>query len=292
MASSIPDQVRTVDPFASYNSDIVNRLTRMVTRVTDGQGLLNSPNDLQVSIDSTSPEDQVVVSTGMIFKDDMLINITSEHTVNFLDPNHYVSFDGGFNMAGYYYIVTEYIFQKSRPAPDLDIKIIKPNQRLTTFALSSALTFIKCVQIIFNGSTFEISALYDYDPEYPNVKREFTRWYLSAEVSLPTFNQARDQGRLVYVISTNEIWLGTDTEWVAFGGRKVTATLNSWTLSGGSYYADVDISSINSNFASVTVQDSGDGTIIQPEEIDFTSVTNVRIWMPVNTYTLRVTVIG
>jgi hypothetical protein len=44
--SSVPTQIRTVDPFASYNSDVVNRLTRMVTRLTDGSGVLNSPNDL------------------------------------------------------------------------------------------------------------------------------------------------------------------------------------------------------------------------------------------------------
>jgi hypothetical protein len=96
---------------------------------------------------------------------------------------------------------------------------------------------------------------------------------------------------MAYITTDQTIWIGTDTQWVQFGGMKITATLNSWTLSG-SYYADIDITPINSNFASVTLQDSADGTIITPEEIDFTNTTNIRIWMPVNTLTLRATVIG
>ena len=289
--SSVPTQIRTVDPFASYNSDIVNRFTRMVTRLTDGSGVLNGPNDLQVYADATSTT-KVTVMPGMIFKDDMLIHITAEHSVDFEDSDNYISFGGGFNEAGYYYICLEYTFVKSRPAPEAEIKIIKPSQRVTTFQPSSSLVFIKCVEVIFNGYTFEVDALYDYDPDDLTVKREFSKWYLSTEVFLPTFDKDRDQGRLVYEISTNEVWLGTATGWVQFGAVKITATLASWTLSAGSYYADIDISSVSTNFASVTVQDSSDGTIIIPEEIDFTSANNIRIWMPINTLTLRVTVFG
>jgi hypothetical protein len=289
--SSVPTQIRTVDPFASYNSNIVNRLTRMVTRLTDGSGVLNSPNDLQVYADATSTT-EVVVQPGIIFKDDMLIHVTQEHTVNFEDSDDYVSFGAGFNEAGYYYICVEYTFVKSRPAPEAEIKIIKPSQRATTFQLSSSLVFIKCVDVIFNGATFEVSTLYDYDPDDVTVKREFTKWYLSTEVFLPTFNRDRDEGRLVYITTDQTVWLGTDTQWVQFGAMKVTATLNSWTLSSGDYYADINISPINSNFASVTLQNSADGTIIIPDEIDFTSSVNIRVWMPINTLTLRATVIG
>jgi|WetSurSiteA1Bulk_404760.scaffolds.fasta_scaffold00793_8 hypothetical protein len=289
--SSVPTQIRTVDPFASYNSDIVNRLTRMVTRLTDGSGVLNSPNDLQVYADATSTT-KVEVQPGIVFKDDMLIHITQEHTVDFEDSDNYVSFGGGFNEAGYYYICVEYTFVKSRPAPEAEIKIIKPSQRVTTFQPSSSLVFIKCVDVIFNGLTFEVSTLYDYDPDDVTVKREFTKWYLSGEVFLPTFDRDRDEGRLVYVTTDQTMWLGTDTQWVQFGALKITALLNSWTISGGSYYADINIAPINSNYASVTLQDSSDGTITIPEEIDFTSTTNIRIWMPVNTVNLRATVIG
>lgn len=291
--SSVPTQIRTVDPFASYNSDIVNRLTRMVTRLTDGSGVLNSPNDLQVYADATSTT-KVTVMPGIVFKDDMLIHVTQQHIVNFEDSDDYVSFGAGFNEAGYYYICVEYSFVKSRPAPEAEIKIIKPSQRATTFQLSSSLVFIKCVNVIFNGLSFEVSTLYDYDPEDVTVKREFSKWYLSTEVFLPTFDRDRDEGRLVYITTDQTIWLGTDTQWVQFGAMKITATLSSWTLAAAGYYADVNIAPINSLNASVTAMEvSGGGRyVVVPQAVEFTSATNLRIWMPVNTVTLYITVIG
>jgi hypothetical protein len=299
MASTTPDQVRTVDPFASYNSNVVNKLTRMVTRITDGEGILNSPNDLQVVSDSTSTT-ELVVKPGIIFKDDMLIFITTEHTVDFDDITHYLGAPGIFSSigAGYYHVVAVYTFVKSRPAPELTIKILTPAQRdpldppNNVYLTSTNITFLKCVEVTFDGANYVISNLYDYDPDDPlERKREFSKWYLSTEVFVPTFDQYRDQGRLIYVTTTGQVWLGTDTQWVAFGVGKITATLNSWTLSSGHYYADIDISGINSSFANVTLQDDATGEIILPEDIIFSSG-NVRVWMPVNTLTLLATIIG
>ena len=36
MASNIPEQTRVVDPFASFNSDTVNQLTKMITQGDNG----------------------------------------------------------------------------------------------------------------------------------------------------------------------------------------------------------------------------------------------------------------
>ena len=44
--------------------------------------------------------------------------------------------------------------------------------------------------------------------------------------------------------------------------------------------------------AVVAVRDTADDRIIEAEELEFTSTTNLRVWMPVNTLTLRVTVVG
>ena len=75
MASSIPEQTRAVDPYASYNSNVVNQLTGIVTR---GSDVLDYYNSLQViPADGTSVLDHVQVLPGIIYKDDMLINITS-----------------------------------------------------------------------------------------------------------------------------------------------------------------------------------------------------------------------
>ena len=35
MGNPIPVQVRSVDPYASYNSDVVNRLTRIISNGND-----------------------------------------------------------------------------------------------------------------------------------------------------------------------------------------------------------------------------------------------------------------
>ena len=78
--SQYPTQTRAVDPFASYNSDVVNKLTRMVT---NGEDLLFSPKGMDVIADSTSPNDYVNVTVGSCFKDDIWIQITAEHQVDF-----------------------------------------------------------------------------------------------------------------------------------------------------------------------------------------------------------------
>ena len=93
MASSIPSQIRAVDPFASFNSNTVNKLTEMITRGSNG---LTDYNALQVTSDSTAPLTQCVVSTGTIYKDDVMIDMTDPHVVDFTDSSHYVSFGTGF----------------------------------------------------------------------------------------------------------------------------------------------------------------------------------------------------
>ena len=53
MAGITPDQTRVVDPFASYGSNVVNKLTQIVTQ--GSEGMLTVPS-LQVQLDSVSPQ--------------------------------------------------------------------------------------------------------------------------------------------------------------------------------------------------------------------------------------------
>ena len=89
MASNTPEQTRVVDPFASFNSDTVNQLTKMITQGDNG---LTTTKGLDVTSDSTSPTTTVVVSTGTAYMDDVLITITSDHLVDFTDSNNYIAF--------------------------------------------------------------------------------------------------------------------------------------------------------------------------------------------------------
>ena len=70
MASSIPEQYRAVDPFASYNSNTVNQLTELRSRA---ENVLDNPCGLDVVSDTTSPTTAVVVQPGYAYKDDVMI---------------------------------------------------------------------------------------------------------------------------------------------------------------------------------------------------------------------------
>ena len=206
MASNIPAQLRTVDPYASYNSNVVNNLTGIVTR---GSNVLDYYNSLQVISDSTSPLTQVTVLTGTVYKDDMLIEITAPHTVDFTDPDQYISPGISFSGEdGIYYLVLQYTYTKSRPAPQARIKILLPSQT-SSFANASDLVFLKAVDAL-SGS---IVALYDYDPNDTTVQREYIRTYASNDIILPSFDQERDQGRVTYVPTEDSFYIGYEDRW-------------------------------------------------------------------------------
>jgi len=208
MASTIPVQERIVDPFASYNSNVVNRITEIVTQNDEGMLITNS---LQVISDSTSPNDTVLVKPGYAVKDDVLINITAQHSVNITDLSQYVSTTTFFPGAGYYYIVLEYQYQKQRPAPVAYIKILKPTER-GLLVEGSPYLLLKVLDVNISGT---ILALYDSDPDpmYSTNERTYLRHYAGAVTNLPTFDQDRDQGRIAYESDRNKFYFGYESEW-------------------------------------------------------------------------------
>jgi len=211
MASSYPEQVRTVDPFASYNSNVVNQLTGIVTR---GSNALDYYNSLQVvPNDSTS----ILVEPGIIYKDDMLIEITSQFIVDFTDPNHYITPPVNPFVApdvGRYYIVLEYLYVKSRPAPKAYIKILVPAQTATYRAGGlPSLFFLKSIDVTLSGGYGEFGSLYDNDPTYPDTRREYLKHHAGTEVVLPTFDQLRDQSRVAYDPVTDKFYFGYSDRW-------------------------------------------------------------------------------
>ena len=211
MASNIPAQLRTVDPYASYNSNVVNSLTGIVTR---GSNVLDYYNSLQVVSDSTSPLTHVVVMPGIVYKDDMLIEITAQHTVDIMDGNQYITAPHPFVLPnGIYYLVLQYTYAKSRPAPQATIKLLLPAQT-PSFASSTDLVFLKAIRIS-NASQSIVLPLYDYDPDFPvpPIQREYVKTYASSDVFLPTFDQDRDQGRFTYVPEENTFYLGYEDGW-------------------------------------------------------------------------------
>ena len=207
MASSIPTQERMVDPFASYNSNEVNRLTETVG--LGDNGIITYPS-LQVSInDSTS----VIVSEGYVLKDDVLIKITSPHIVSFYDTDHYTDPTIPFLEVGYNYIVLDYSYVKSRPAPKATIKILKWSDR-HFYTSSNNLYLLKVVQIIEpTPNNYEISQILDYDPDTPTNQREGVKTFIGAKYDIPTHTSG-DQGRTLYSSEEDDFAFGLSNRWV------------------------------------------------------------------------------
>lgn len=233
--SDTPTQIRTVDPFAEYNSNVANRLTRMVSHE---ENALMSKNSLSLSLDTTSPTKVAVVSTGTAFKDDVLIQVTAEHPVDFRDSDNYISFDTGFDEAGYYYIVLEYTYVKSRPAPEAKIKILKPSQRATGYP-SDSLMLLGVVQVVNNAGSFEINSFHNADPEDLDNKREYVKTYVGSETNLPVHDTFRDQSRMAYDSETDKFWLGYENNWQEFGvGGSIIGIDTTGTSVGQLCYVD------------------------------------------------------
>jgi hypothetical protein len=246
--SSKPSQLRTVDPYASYNSNVANKLTRMLTQ---NDNVLLSKNSLRLELDTTSTLTTVIVKTGTVFKDDVLIEVTADHVVDFEDPTHYINANGGGGGAlgetGYYYVCLEYTYVKSRPAPEVNIKILKPSQR-SSFVTSTSLLMLGVVKVVVVGISNGIDLsdpLHNYDPENPDNRRRYVTFYAGTETGLPTFDQFRDQSRVAYDSETDKFWLGYRDNWQEFGtGGSVINIDTTGTVVGQLCYVDASGSAV------------------------------------------------
>jgi len=206
MSNIYPNQERSIDPYSSYNSNTFNAFTRIVS---GGNNAILSNNAVEVLIDSTSPQTKVVITPGICFKDDVMINFTDLFKVDFTDVSFYDS-TTAFNEEGYYYVLLEYSYTKSIPAPQAAIKILKPSQRMS---LSVYHLMLKIVEVSFNGVSFEISNLWEYDPEIPNHKRQYTTTFASLVDTLPTFDSDHDKGMIVYDRTNDLAYMGLLDGW-------------------------------------------------------------------------------
>jgi hypothetical protein len=114
---AIPTQTRAVDPFSSYDSDNVNRLTTMVT---NGSDKLLADEYLLPSITATT--NLVDITGGIAIKDDVLIQIPSDFQLDASDPFNYT----GQALIDYptveeTYIVLQYQYLKTPQVPEAQI---------------------------------------------------------------------------------------------------------------------------------------------------------------------------
>ncbi len=201
-----PPQNRTIDPYSSYNSNVVNDLTKMVT---GGRDCIFSSKNLDITINNTS---ELILKPGHCFKDNVIIEITEDFIINMSDPTFYLNTSTGvWNEEGIYYIILDYTYVKSRPAPQASIKIIKPTQHNL---LSPAFLFLKSVNVIFNSPSFEITDVYDYDPnDKLNIHREYSSSYVGVYDFLPPFNTEIHEGMIIYNREDDKLYYGASFRW-------------------------------------------------------------------------------
>lgn len=158
----IPGQERSVDPYASYNSDVVNKLTRIIS---NGNNCLLEVDPINVTI--VTGGQSIVVSSGKSIVQDVLIE-TEAITIDVTDSTNYVTGSTKiWEETGYYYVVLEYEYEKISPPPTASIKIISHSDKTTLYDSDKHL-FLKC--LVVTGS-YEVTSLLDYDYDDESITR-------------------------------------------------------------------------------------------------------------------------
>ena len=217
MTNIYPSQNRAVDPFASYNSNVINELTRIIT---NGTNCLYGASDLQLTKNITIPDTVLDLSIGRCFKDDVMIEISSTFNIDTTDPAFYES--GIRDMVGLYYVVLKYTYVKSRPAPRAAIKIFRPDQH---GLLGPGYLFLKAFTVILIGSDLVNDQLLDQDIlNLPLAQRMYQNTRVGSIYSLPLWYHS-ETGRIIYVQERDELFWGTGdgidgtyTGWETFTG--------------------------------------------------------------------------
>jgi len=162
MALTAPAQERSVDPYSNRRfSSVFNRITRVASTGID---VILFP---QQSFKITKLNwKEVKVEAGVCVKDDVLIHITEDFYIDFTDNDYYIDESGAMDPVGYYYIVLQYLYARSLPAPKAWIRVIKNTEALYTSSTSRNYIFLGSALIVWNGSgsRFEVGTVYNNTP--------------------------------------------------------------------------------------------------------------------------------
>ena len=205
MGNPVPSQIRSVDPYASYDSNVVNKLTRIVS---DGENILLSPSPIDVSSLTTTT---VTAEAGKAIMQDVLIEI-QDIIVDLSDIDFYIDSSGGiWNETGYYLLVLHYEYNKTSPPPEASVKIILPSQKGIIYDPTKHL-FLKCINVQTLGV---ISDILDSDPDNPSIDRDNLITGASAGSFVATNENTTDIGSSLYSVGSgpydrfDQMWIKT-----------------------------------------------------------------------------------
>jgi len=167
-----PVQERAVDPYSENRySSVINRLSRIVTY---GQDIILYPFQ---SFGLTRVDENIVrVGPGVCVKDDVLIHIKESFDLDFSYNDYYVDDSGDMDAVGYYYIVLQYFYARSLPAPKAWIKIIRDIDGLyKAGTYSDNYIFLGTAHIIYDSVNYVLdtdpNCVSTTDPEDPSIIR-------------------------------------------------------------------------------------------------------------------------
>jgi len=155
----IPQQQRAVDPFSSYESDNVNRISRIIT---SGEDRIVRDSDLYPTYVSQT---LISISSGVAIKDDVTIHFPSASIIDLTDAENYSPSSTNptpniFEFWGYWpgdlvnsraYVVLEYEYQKISTPPEAQFKILKdPNDFTTDKYMFLGMVYFSAAQTIVN----------------------------------------------------------------------------------------------------------------------------------------------
>ena len=95
-------------------------------------------------------------------------------------------------------------------------------------------------------------------------------------------------GQRTAIISASDGWHGHSP---GGAGERFETTISSWTVSGGLYMATIT-HGLNQQFPLVECYDTATNEVILPQSLKMTGQNIFEIWMPTNTETIKVVVIG
>jgi hypothetical protein len=160
MALSPPTQERTLDEYSAERwSSVVTRMTRTISGATDCV-IFTSYSFPMNLVDYKT----VRIGTGTCIKDDIMIYINAVYDIDFTNGDFFVDDSNPMDEAGRYYIVLEYTYSRSFPAPRAYFKVIKDTATYYT-PFTDRYIFIGIADVVYNGGAgrYEIDAIADED---------------------------------------------------------------------------------------------------------------------------------
>jgi hypothetical protein len=181
MGNPVPTQIRTVDPYSSFESDNVNKINRMITT---GDDCIVYPNLPYVEIITSNT---IKVHNGNYVKDDVLIE-TEDLAIDMNDGDYYLT-GSAWASSGTYYVVLEYTYQAISPVPTAQIQIIHPSGRAAFDSDPSPYVFINAITVDSTAG-LEVTAVLSTDPDYPTTATRTIRGGGAGVVSVISYSSS------------------------------------------------------------------------------------------------------